>query len=97
MTGKLLNQTVIYPDFTLEKTREWWTDALQRFVITDQKIKFDGIFLVMIFSFEVFQIPNYLIPNYQDYLTPVNEQLNKTCSNNKWNFPAYMPSNYYFK
>lgn len=62
---------MIYPDFTLEKTREWWTDALQRFVITDQMIKFDGIFM--------------------DYLTPVNENLNKTCSNNKWNFPAYVP------
>lgn len=47
VTGKLLNLTVIYPDFTLEKTREWWNDALQRFLVTDQTIKFDGIFMVI--------------------------------------------------
>jgi alpha-glucosidase (family GH31 glycosyl hydrolase) len=43
---KLLGRSVIYPDFTMEKTREWWKDALQRFVNTDQVIKFDGLFLV---------------------------------------------------
>jgi hypothetical protein len=30
----------------MEKTKDWWRDALQRFIVTDGVIKFDGIFLV---------------------------------------------------
>ena len=70
---------MLYPDFTMEKTKEWWKDALQRFVITDQTIKFDGI--------------------YMDYLTPVDDNLNKTCPNNKWNNPVntldFLPTPFY--
>ncbi len=29
----------------MEKTKEWWTDALQRFINTDQVIRFDGIYM----------------------------------------------------
>lgn len=45
VVGKLLGRHVLYPDFTMEKTIEWWKDALQRYVLTDQVIRFDGIFL----------------------------------------------------
>ncbi len=30
----------------------------------------------------------YLI---KDYLTPLDDTVNKTCPNNKWNNPAYLP------
>lgn len=46
VVGKVLNRSVVYPDFTMEKTREWWKDALERFFFTDKVIKFDGFYLV---------------------------------------------------
>ncbi|CAF0863003.1 unnamed protein product [Brachionus calyciflorus] len=67
--GQLLGRHVLYPDFTMEKTRQWWKDALQRHFVTNEKVKFDGI--------------------YFDYLTPYDENINKTCPNNKWNNPPY--------
>ncbi len=41
-----MGNNVVYPDFTMEKTREWWKDALDRFILYDQVVKFDGLFLV---------------------------------------------------
>jgi hypothetical protein len=43
---KLLGRDVVYPDFTMERTREWWKEALHRFIVKDENIKLDGIFLV---------------------------------------------------
>ncbi|RNA12389.1 putative maltase-glucoamylase 2, partial [Brachionus plicatilis] len=69
VVGKLLGRHVLYPDFTMEKTQEWWKDAFQRFFVTNNQVKFDGIFF--------------------DYLTPFDENMNKTCPNNKWNYPPF--------
>jgi alpha-glucosidase (family GH31 glycosyl hydrolase) len=55
----------------MEKTKEWWKDALNRFILTDQVIRFDGVFL--------------------DYLTPLDENPQKSCPYNKWNNPALLP------
>ena len=41
-----MGRNVLYPDFTMETTRAWWKDALNRFINTDQVIRFDGIYLV---------------------------------------------------
>lgn len=43
---KIMGRNVLYPDFTMETTRAWWKDALNRFINTDQVIRFDGIYLV---------------------------------------------------
>jgi alpha-glucosidase (family GH31 glycosyl hydrolase) len=71
VTGKLKGRNVLYPDYTMTKTKEWWQDALQRYIVTDKMITFDGIFV--------------------DYLSPLNDKLNETCPNNKWNNPPYLP------
>jgi hypothetical protein len=41
-----LGRDVIYPDFTMDRTRDWWKDALNRFIVKDENMKLDGIFLV---------------------------------------------------
>lgn len=42
----MLGRNVVYPDFSLEKTREWWAEAIGRYFFTDATVKFDGIFMV---------------------------------------------------
>ncbi len=46
--GTLLGRSVVYPDFNYERTREWWKEALQRFITKDEKVKLDGVFLVCV-------------------------------------------------
>ncbi len=43
-----MGRNVLYPDFTMETTKSWWKDALNRFINTDQVIRFDGVYLVKI-------------------------------------------------
>ena len=44
--SKLLDRNVLYPDYTMAITKEWWKEALNRFINTNQVIRFDGVFLV---------------------------------------------------
>ena len=32
----------------MEKTREWWKDALQRYFVTNEVVKFDGLYFVSV-------------------------------------------------
>jgi hypothetical protein len=43
---KLLGRHVVYPDFDYQQTRDWWKEALQRFVAKDEMVKLDGVFIV---------------------------------------------------
>lgn len=52
--SKILGRNVVYPDFTMEKTQDWWLDAIERFFFTDAVVKFDGIFLVSLKQPKVF-------------------------------------------